>query len=86
MRAYLLHRDVNPAYGIFEWWKTADGRIFELDFNIHVRQTEVYPYDMEHDRVEIWKTLGVWHKDMTGGRAMQELGYEPVEEDEDGTD
>lgn len=86
MKAYLMHRDVNPAYGVFEWWKTEDGRIFELDFNIHVRQTEVYPYDMEHDRVEIWKTLGVWHKDMTGGRAMQELGYEPVEEDEDGTD
>lgn len=86
MKAYLMHRDVNPAYGVFEWWKTEDGKIFEVDFNIHVRQTEVYPYDMEHDRVEIWKTLGVWHKDMTGGKAMQELGYEPVEEDEDDTD
>lgn len=86
MKAYLMHRDVNPAYGVYEWWQAEDGRIFELDFNIHVRQTEVYPYDMEHDRVESWIPLGVWHKDMTGGRAMQELGYKPVEGDEDGTD
>ena len=34
---------------------------------------------MEHNRVEIWKTRGVWHKDMTGGKAMRELGYEPPE-------
>lgn len=82
MRAYLMDRDVNPSYGIFEWWKVSDGRIFEVDFNVHVRQTEVYPYDMEHDRVEHWRPLGTWHKDMTGGRAMQKLGYEPVEDDQ----
>lgn len=80
MRAYLMDRDVNPAYGVFEWWKVSDGRIFEVDFNVHVRQTMVYPYDTEHDRVEHWIPLGVWHEDMTGGRAMRELGYEPVEE------
>lgn len=26
MKAYLMHRDVNPAFGIFEWWKTEDGK------------------------------------------------------------
>ena len=83
MRAYLMHRDINSAYGIFEWWKTEDGKIFELDFNVHVRQTMVYPYDMEKDRVESWIPLLVQNKDMTGGKAMQKLGYEPVEEDED---
>jgi len=31
MKAYLMHRDVNPAYGVYEWWKTEDGKIFELD-------------------------------------------------------
>lgn len=36
-------------------------------------------YLMNRDRVEQWEPLGVWHKDMTGGRAMHELGYEPVE-------
>ena len=75
-----MERDVDPAYGIFEWWKTEDGKIFEVDFNVHVRQTMVYPYDMEHDRVESWSPLLVQNKDMTGGRAMQKLGYEPVEE------
>lgn len=84
MKAYLMHRDVNPAYGIYEWWKTEDGKIFELDFNIHVRQTIVYPYDMEKDRVEHWIPVFVRHKDMTGGKAIRKLGYEPVEEDEDG--
>lgn len=82
MKAYLMHRDVNPAYGIFEWWKTEDGKIFELDFNVHVRQTMVYPYDMEKDRVESWIPLLVQNKDMTGGRAMQKLGYYPVEDDQ----
>lgn len=82
MKAYLMNRDVNPAYGVFEWWKTEDGKIFELDFNVHVRQTIVYPYDMERNRVENWTPLLVRRKDMTGGKAMQELGYEPVEEDE----
>lgn len=48
--------------------------------------TIVFPYDMKRDRVKSWNNLGVWHKDMTGGMAMRELGYEPVEEDEDGID
>ena len=86
MKAYPMHRDVNPAFGTFEWWKTEDGNIFEVDFNVHVCETIVYPYDMEHDLIADWIPLSVRHKDMTGGMAMRELGYEPVEEDEDGTD
>lgn len=70
MKAYLMHRDVNPAYGVYEWWKTEDGKIFEVDFNAHVRHTIVCPYDMEHDRVQSWTPLLVRHKDMTGGKAM----------------
>lgn len=76
MKAYPMHRD----YGVAEWWKTGDGNILEVDFNVNVRQTIVYPYDMEHDRVRHWAPLSVRHKDMTGGRAMQELGYDSVEE------
>ena len=79
-KAFLMDRDIDPAYGISECWQTEDGKIFDVDFNIHVRQTMVCPYDMEHDRVESWEPLGVWHRDTTGGRAMRELGYEPVEE------
>lgn len=81
MKAHLMHRYTKPCYGTFEWWKTEDGKIFEVDFNVHVCQTAVYPYDTEHDRVEHCIPLGVWHKDMTGGRAIRELCYEPVEED-----
>lgn len=43
--------------------------------------TIVFPYDMERDRVKSWNDLGVWHKDMTGGKAMQEMGYDPVEDE-----
>ena len=86
MKAYPMHRDVNPAFGTFEWWKTEDGNILEVDFNVHVCETTVYPYDMEHDPIADRIPLSVRHKDMTGGMAMRELGYEPVEEDEDGTD
>lgn len=82
MKAYLMNRDVDPAYGVSEWWKTEDGKVLEVDFNVHVRETAVYQYDMEHDRVESWIPLLVRHKDMTGGRAIRELGYEPVEEAE----
>ena len=81
MKAYLMHRYVNHDYGVFELWKTEDGKVFELDFNAHVRKTMVCPYDMDHGRVESWIPLLVRHKDMTGGKAIRELGYEPVEED-----
>ena len=83
MKAYLMNRDVNPvnpAYGVYEWWKTEDGRLFEVDFNVHVCETMAYPLDMEHALTDDWKPLGIWHKDMTGGEAMRELGYEPVED------
>jgi hypothetical protein len=28
---------------------------------------------MERDRVKSWNKLGIWHRDMTGGKAMREL-------------
>lgn len=81
MKAYLMNRDEHVAYGISEWWKTEDGNILYVEFNADMCETMVFPYDMEEDRVKHWAYLGVWHKDMTGGKAMQKLGYEPVEED-----
>lgn len=84
MKAYLMNRDVNPAYGVYEWWKTEDGKVLKVDFNAYVCETDAFPYNMEHDRVEHWKPFGIWHKDMTGGKAIRELGYEPVEERIDG--
>lgn len=80
MKAYLMHRSVDSAYGVYEWWKTEDEEIFQVYFDDQIGKTIVFPYDMEHDRVEIWEARGVWDKDMTGGEAMRELGYEPVED------
>lgn len=79
MKAYLMHRDEDPDNGTTEWWKTEDDNIIYVDFNSGINKTMAFPYDMERDRVKSWERLGVWHRDMTGGRAMHELGYEPVE-------
>lgn len=84
MKAYLMHRDVNPVYGITEWWKTEDDNILYVEFRADMCATMAFPYDIERDRVKSWNELGVWHKDMTGGKAMRDLGYEPVEEACDG--
>ena len=79
MKAYLMHRDEDPGSGTTEWWKTEDDNIIYVDFNSGINKTMAFPYDMERDRMKSWEELGVWHRDMTGGKAMRELGYEPVE-------
>lgn len=76
-----MHMDEHVAYGVSEWWKTEDDNILYVEFRADMCATIAFPYDMERDRVKSWNELGVWHKDMTGGMAMRELGYEPVEED-----
>lgn len=81
MKAYLMHRDDYPGHGATEWWKTEDGRAIYVDFNVNIDETMAFPYDMAHDRMKSWEELGVWHRDMTGGKAMRKMGYEPVEED-----
>ena len=80
MKAYLMHRDNNPRYGVVEWWKTEDGDIICVDFNASIPKTMAFLYDMERNRMIAWEPLGVWHRDMTGGKAMQDLGYRPVED------
>lgn len=80
MKAYLMHRDEHVAYGVAEWWKTEDDNILYVEFRADMCVTVVFPYDMERDRMESCMPLLVRHKDMTGGKAMRELGYEPVEE------
>lgn len=80
MKAHLMSRYEYPSYSITEWWKAEDDNILYVDHDVRMNETIVFPYDMERDRVKSWNELGIWHKDMTGGRAMRELGYEPVEE------
>ena len=68
-----MYRDVNPSYGVFEWWKAEDWKVLKVDFNAYVCETMAFPYDMEKDRVQHWAPLLVRHKDMTGGKAIREL-------------
>lgn len=79
-KAYIMHRDYDPGHSTTEWWKTKDGRAIFVDFNANANKTMALPYDLRSDRVMSWAALGVWRGDMTGGKAMQALGYEPVEE------
>lgn len=81
MKAYLMHRDEDPGYCVTEWWKTEEEEILCVKFYADIGETMAFPYYMEKDRVQHWNPLLMGHKDMTGGRAMQELGYEPVEGD-----
>lgn len=79
-KAYLMHRDEHPGHGVTEIWQAEDGRAFYVDFNAHICETMAFPYDLTtSDRVTSWEEICVWHRDMTGGEAMRELGYEPVE-------
>ena len=79
MKAHLMSREEDPYHGITEIWQAEDGKAFYVDFNAYICQTMVFPYDLKLDLVKNW--LELWHRNMTGGRAMRELGYDPVEEE-----
>ena len=36
--------------------------------------------DLRNWKVISWNKEGVWYEDATGGKAMRELGYEPIED------
>lgn len=83
MKAYLMYRYENPRRGTTEWWDTEDDKAIYVYFNMNIRETMAFPYDLTtSDRVTSWEEIGVWHKDMTGGKAIRDMGYEPVEEAE----
>ena len=82
MKAHLMSREEDPYHGITEIWQAEDGEAIYVDYNVHISETMAFPYDTRRDKVTSWTEIGVWRRDMTGGRAMRELGYEPVEIDE----
>lgn len=45
-------------------------------------ETMAFPFDLRDREVTSWRSLGVWQENATGGKAVRELGYEPIEEDE----
>lgn len=87
-RARLVERARNSRHGgTYEIWDVGDGCGIYVDFNPRPffpsnPETMAFPYDLKRNRVKSWDELDVWYEDATGGKAIRELGYEPVEEDE----
>lgn len=80
-QARLVERSANFRGGTYEIWDIGNGRGIYVDYNPNISETMAFPYDLKRNRVKRWNELGVWRMDMTGDRAMRELGYEPIEED-----
>jgi hypothetical protein len=71
--------------GTYETWDVGDGRGVYVDFNpcpadTGTPETMAFPLDLRRNAVKSWSGLGVWYEDATGGKAVRELGHEPVEE------
>ena len=89
-QARLVERGANVNGGTYEIWDIGDGRGIYVDFNpcpsdTGIPETMAFPMDLREWEVTSWIEEDVWHKDATGGKAIRELGYEPVE-DGDGDD
>lgn len=71
--------------GTYEIWD-ADGKWgVYVDFNpsptdTGVPETMAFSLDIPELEVTDWEELAVWYEDATGGKAIRELGYEPVED------
>lgn len=87
-QAYLVERRRNPVNGgTYEIWDIGDGNGIYVDFNPYpfdtgIPETMAFPYDLRRMKVTDWDELDTWFYDATGGEAMRDLGYEPVEDDE----
>lgn len=87
-RARLIERGANFSGGTYEIWSTSptegDATGICVDFNPcvpdkGVPETMAFPLDLRKGEVTSWAELGVWYEDATGGKAVRELGYEPIE-------
>lgn len=78
--------DINTVVP-YEIWDIGNGRGIYVDFYDSNSKTlpyelgsKAFPVDMNRLMVD-GKELGSWSHDALGGKAIRELGYEPVEED-----
>ena len=83
---HLIKRGKNNRNGgTYEIWD-ADGKMgVYVDFNpsptdTGVPETMAFPLDIPELEVTDWAELAIWFEDATGGKAIRELGYEPVED------
>ena len=86
-QARLVERARNSRHGgPYEIWDVGNGVGVYVDFCDYAPdtgepETMAFPLDLRKNAVTSWTELGVWYEDATGGKAIRELGYEPVEED-----
>lgn len=83
---HLIKRGKNNRNGgTYEIWD-ADGKWgVYVDFNpsptdTGVPETMAFSLDIPELEVTDWEELAVWYEDATGGKAIRELGYEPIED------
>lgn len=87
-QARLVKRYHNRLHGgTSEIWDVGNDVGVYVDFNpcpsdTGVPETMAFPVDLNKHEVTSWTELDVWYEDATGGKAIRELGYEPIEEDE----
>lgn len=86
--ARLVKRARNSRHGgTYEIWDVGNDVGVYVDFcacapDTDEPETMAFPVDLGDWSVVSWAELGYWPFDATGGRAISDLGYEPVEEDE----
>lgn len=84
-QARLVERGLNPYHGgTCEIWDIGNECGVYVDFNPRPflpskPETMAFPFDLRDLKVTSWRSLGVWQEDATGGKAIRELGYEPVD-------
>ena len=87
-QARLVCRSHNDYHGgTYEIWDIGNECGIYVDYNPCAfmpsgPETMAFPFDLRSQEVTRWIAEGVWHEDATGGKAIRELGYEPVEVNE----
>lgn len=71
--------------GTYEIWDVDGKWGVYVDFNpspidTGVPETMAFSLDIPELEVTDWVEIAVWYEDATGGKAIRELGYEPVED------
>jgi hypothetical protein len=87
-QARLVKRMSGTAVGrTYEIWDVGNDTGVFVDFNpcpldTGIPETMAFPFDLRKNAVTSWIELGVWYEDATRGKAIRELGYEPVEDEQ----
>lgn len=84
-QARLVERKANADGGTYEIWDVGNECGIYVDYNPRPflpsnPETMAFDVDLRERAVTSWSELGVWYEDATGGKAIRELGYEPVED------